>query len=206
LAIEVELPQLEGEVDQFVIAVLQVVDVAASGMPGDDFQRHHVGQWFIAQRFELGDHFLGLDDPLGLDRIPVGVVVPGALHEVLDATGDLGGVRYADRRQVEPSVDDANVDAHRRRHDVVTTVVRTERGEGVLDQADVERRHDRRQVDRVAEPEHRFVVVLALLAEQQVVRVEVLPALGPGRRGDGKRAVETVLAHEVPPVVDVLNT
>ena len=87
--LEVELPQLEREVDQFVVAVLQVVHVAATGMPGDDFQRHHVGQWLVVQRLELGDHFLGLDDPLGLDRIPVGEVVAGALHEVLDTTGNV---------------------------------------------------------------------------------------------------------------------
>ena len=156
------------------------------------------------QRLELADHDLGLVDPLGLDRVPVGEVVAGALHEVLHTSRNLRWIGDGDRRQEEVAVEDADVDAHRRRDDVVPAVVRTERGERVLDQAGVERRHHRRQVDGVAEPEHRLVVRLPRLAEQQVVVVQILQPSAPGGVADGKRAVETILGHGGSPSCDGL--
>ena len=84
-----QLPQLQRQVDQTVVLVLQVVHVAATSMTGDDFQGDHVGQRLEVQCFELADHHFGFVDPLGLDRIPIGEVMAGALHEVVDTTRDL---------------------------------------------------------------------------------------------------------------------
>ena len=55
---------------------------------------------------------------------------------------------------------------------------------GVLEERGVPRRQRRRPVHAVVEPEHAFLVLAPALGEQRRVGVELLPALGAGRRRD----------------------
>ena len=79
---------------------------------------------------------------------------------------------------------DAVVDPERRGDQVVPGVVLRQGGHGVLEERRVPRRQRRRPVHAVVEPEHAFLVLAPTLGEQRRVGVELLPALGAGRRRD----------------------
>ncbi len=177
------LPALDAEVDQVVVVLDQVVALGfAEGV------HHHrdvfeVGQGRNLQVLELLDGGLHLDLPLGLQRIPVLVVVAGAFHEVGHAAADFGAVLDRHRRDVDVAVDHAVVDATHRRY-LEDAVVELRQGEvpGLVPDR-VEGIQRLRIVQSVIEPEgFLFVLVARRIVGDELVLVGIhpLPALGPG--------------------------
>ena len=125
-----------------------------------------------------------LRQPLGVEVVPVREVEAGPLEELGRARLRLRLVGQRHRRQVGVAVQDAVVDPQRGGDEVVPGVVLRQGRHGVLEERRVPRRQRRRPVHAVVEPEHAFLVLAPALGEQRRVGVELLPALGAGRRRD----------------------
>ncbi len=123
------------------------------------------------QCVELFDEPLHVRSPLPVELVPVCVVVARALLEVLRAYGDLRRVGNRVPRDVDVAVDAAPVDAGRRWDGEDAVLPRPERLVGGVDADRVERRHRRREVHRVPEPEPLLVRRAPFLVEERVVRV-----------------------------------
>ena len=152
------------------------------------FERHLVALVFVErghlERGDLRDQRVHLLLPAGVEPVPVGEVVPGALLEVADPLRDQIGICDGVGRDVHVAVDDPVVDAHRwgNREDAVLPVrkcvIRA------VDRHHVERRHRVGEVHRIPEPQSALVCFAAILVERRVIRVHLLPALATVRRGD----------------------
>ena len=154
---------------------------ARSWSPNTTSSGSYSGQVGHLDRLDLAVQRLHLLAPAGVELVPVLEVVAGALLEEARALGDL--VRVGDRvgGDVDVAVDHAVVDAHRRRHGEGAVLPAAERVVGVVDLDHVERRHREREVLRVPEPEPALVGLAAVLVEERLVRVHLLPALAAGR-------------------------
>ena len=186
------LPQLQGQVDQAVVAALELEARAHAAALGDHGQVLLVGQRLEAERLHLADQPADLAHPLLVQRRPVLEVEAGPLQEVGDPGLDLGRVGDPDRGQVGVAVEHPEVDPEGRRDQVVAGVVLRQRGQGELVEGGVPGAHDRRPVDPVLEPEHRVLVLAPVGRERQRVGVQLLPPLGPRRGLDLEGAREPV--------------
>ena len=156
--LEVVLPALDAQIDQVVVVLQQVVAMRFTERIGHHRQVLHVGQARDLQRLELADGGFHLHLPLGFERVPVLVVVAGALHEVRHAAADLGAVLHWHRRDVDVAVDDAVVDAtHRRHHEDAVVELRQREVPGFVPDG-VERVQRLGVVQPVVEPEGLLLV------------------------------------------------
>ena len=156
---------------------------------------HHLVGLVLRQRRhpqlgDLGDQRLHLLAPLGVELLPVGEVVAGAALEELGALRDLGRVGDGVAGDVDVAVDDAVVDAHRRRHGEDAVLPCPNGLVGAVDAGHVEGRHGQREVHRVPEPETVLVLLASRGREECVVGIDLLPALAAGRGVDRVRARE----------------
>ncbi len=132
-----------------------------------------------------------LHAPLVVETFPVRVVVERALLELLRATGDLGRIRHRIAADVHAAVDDAVIDAERRRQTVHSGIRRTERDIRGFRRHHVEGRHRLGEVHGVVEPE----AVVVRLAELDVVRIRGLRALGARHHLQRARQWKATGAH-----------
>ena len=166
-------------------AVVVREQVEARGQPAvrlDDRERLDLGQVVEVDGLEPLDAVLGLGDPLLVDRVPVVVVVAGALGEELRPLRDQVRIGDRVRADVEVAVDDPLVDAQGGRDHVHARPEHVQGDPPALG-------HDRVEgVDRLGvvhpleEPELALLELAARLAEEVVVRVEPAPVLSARRR------------------------
>ena len=154
--------------------------------------RHHrhvleLGQIRHLERLELGDLDVGPLLPVLLDLGPVLVVVTGPLPERHGPGRDPLPIQDRTPAQVSVAVDDAEVHAGGRRQLEDPVVAVGDRDVAELRRHHVERLHGIHQVVAVLEPELAAFVLRAVLAEQHVVRVHLLPTFTSLGGGDGKR-------------------
>jgi hypothetical protein len=180
--LEVVLPHALGHAQHARVGVEHLVE--ARVLVAEDHrvglvlgQRRHLGA------LELGEQRLHLGLPALVELVPVLEVVARALLEELRALGDL--LRVGDRvdRDVDVAVDDAVVDAHRRRDREGAVLPGAERVVRAVDRGDVEGRHRHREVHRVPEPQAAGVGLRArLLKERKLVSPSVLSSSDVVRR------------------------
>ena len=176
----------------------EVLDHPVAGRVADVVEHHRLvlqlGQGLEPDRLDLlqvgGDLVL----PLGVDLVPVLVVVAAAAAEQLGPLGHALG-RGRHRGHVQVAVEDALVDPEGGRHGEDAGVERPQGLPPALALDLVVGVEHARVVQPVLEPEPLLVQVAAVLAEQVVPVVQLLPALGPLRRRHLERAGEAVLAH-----------
>jgi hypothetical protein len=178
----VVLPGAIGQGDQAVVVGQQLGGRAGALALEHALEGDRVGQRLELDRLQLGDRRLELRVPVGQQALPVLEVVSGALHELRNARLDVLRVDR-DRRHEDVAVVDAVLDAVRGGDQQLTGVVLAETPHRELEADRLEGLGDGRPVLAVAEPELRLLGRAAVLLEDQVVRVEVLPALGAGGCG-----------------------
>ena len=185
------LPHLQAHVDELVVLGEQVVAAADPGVLEDQRLVLDLGQLVEMDGVQFGEQTLHLDFPGLVQRVPVLVVEPGALHERGHALLDFLRVRYAHRGDVDVAVDDAVVDAQRRRHEERPGVVLRQGEEPGLVPQQVERVMRLGVVQPVVEPELTVLELRPLRvvrAELVVVGEQLLPSLGAGDGGHLVRA------------------
>jgi len=187
--LEVVLP--EPEVEQPVVGRQQVAARAHASPGRNDLEVLHLRQRLDLQLGHLLDEFPDLDQPVVVEPVPVAEVEASPLHEQRDPPLDLFR-RCRHGTEVDVAVEDAVVDTEGRRDHVVPGVVLRQGRDRELKEGGVPRGQRLGPVNAVLKPEAALLVVPTVLGEQRRVRVELLPALRPGRRLDLERAGETV--------------
>ena len=160
------MPHPEVALERLLVDVEEVVirGDAASGMHVRE--RLELGQLGLRQRLRVADQRQHLLAPLLVEALPVLVVVERALLEFLRAARDLRRIGDGVAADVDAAVDDAVIDAERRRQAVHARVRGAERAVRRLRRHHVEGRHRLREVHGVVEPE----AVVVRRGELDVVR------------------------------------
>ena len=132
--LEVVLPRLEAEVLESVVLDLDPVARAGAEARRDDVEVLHLGQRAEVDGLDLVDVGLHLAEPVVVQLVPVGEVVPGPFHELGHPRLDAGAVVDRHRREERVPVEHAEVDAVGRRDAVVAAVELAQRGDRHLDE------------------------------------------------------------------------
>jgi len=169
--LEVVVPHLREHLDRAMEVFAQIVVLPDAARLEHDLQVVELGQRRYAQLGDVADQRVHPRAPLGVQAIPVLVVVRGALLEDLEPTTDLAGVVDRIGGDVDAPVQHAELDAKRRGERKHARREGAERRVRNLGGEDVEGRHHLREMHRVVEPE--ALVVLRL--ELRVVRVHRFP-------------------------------
>ncbi len=188
--LEVVLPHEVAAAERPLVRVEHLVERRVAVVLERHLVRLVLGEVGDAEVRDLRDQRPHLVLELGVQLVPVRVVVAGTLLEELGPLGDLRGVRDGVARDVDVAVHDPVVDAHRGRYREDAVLPDAERLVGAVDAGHIEGRHRHREVHRVPEPEPALVRLPPRLVEHGVVRVHLLPALAPGGRLDLVRARE----------------
>ena len=177
--LEVVLPVLVRQLDQSVVALQQLLGAVLALAGEDVLHRDHVRELGEGDGFHLVDGALDLDVPLLEELVPVLEVVAHALFEERHARGDLVR-RHRDGRHVQvaevhPEFDAVGVGDHQ-----VPGVVLAQALDREFAADRLEGLEHGGPVLAVAEPELGVLLVLELVLEDQVIRVDLFPALGAG--------------------------
>ena len=128
--------------------------------------------------------------PLGVEAVPVLIIMAGPLLKEGEAAADLGGIGHGIGGDIDPSVDDAVIDAERGRKGEDAVGEGAQRLIGHFRRQHVEGGHRLGEMHRVVEPED--LVVLG--PEPREIRIHGLPALGPRQIPDFRRQRKRALA------------
>ena len=174
--LEVVVPHAKVPLERLLVGLEELM-VGGNAAPGV-----HVRERLEFRQLGLRQCLGGVDQrqhllaPLGVQALPVAVVVEGALLEFPGAAGDLDRVRHGVAADVHPPVDDAVVDAERGRQAVHAGAGRAQGAVRRLGRDHVERGHRLREVHRVVEPE----ALIVRGAELHVIGVGGLGAFRAG--------------------------
>ena len=177
--LEVVLPVLVGELDQPVVAFQQLLGAVLALAGEDVLHGDDVRELGEGDGFHLVDGALDLDVPLLEQLVPVLEVVADALLEQGHAGGDLV-LRHGDGRHVEVAEVDAELDAVGVGDHQVPGVVLAQAFDREFAADGLEGLEHGGPVLAVAEPELGVLLLLELVLEDQIVRVDLFPALGAG--------------------------
>ena len=175
--LEVVLPHAVVSFEQAVPGDEQEVGRADRASLGDDGLVLERRQLRHDQGLELADRRLDLLHPALVQLVPVPVVVASPPREQLRAVGQRLRVVDRVRADVDVPVEDPVLGPERGRCDEEAGLRLVQGGNRVVEPHAIERAEGLRAVQRVPEPEASLVEGAALLAEQAVVRVHLLPAL-----------------------------
>ena len=169
--------------DQACIGGDQGVARAPPAALGDDRFAFELGQIGHLQLFEFADFSLYRLHPTAVELVPVRVVVAGPSLERLSALGDHRLVLDRGRAQVDIAVDYPILGSKRRRHGEQASARLAQTDDEGINQQGIEWTDGLGPVHRVAEPEASLIEGAAIVADQRVVGIHLLPALAALRRG-----------------------
>ncbi len=174
------VPHLRVAFHAAVIGLTHVVILCDAAALEHDFRVVELRQRGHLDRADLADELHDPLAPLGVQLVPVLVVVPGALLEHLQAPLDLRGIRNGVGGDVDAPIDDPVVDSQGGREGEHAGSHRSHARIGNLRRDHIERRHGLGEMHRVVEPEP----LVVLRAKAGVVRIHRLPAFRSGEGAD----------------------
>ncbi|CAH0326244.1 hypothetical protein SRABI128_05218 [Microbacterium sp. Bi128] len=177
--LEVVLPVLVGQLDEPVVALQELLGAVLALAGEDVLHGDQVREPGEGNGFHFVDGALDLDVPLLEELVPILEVVANALFEQGHAGGDLV-FRHRDGRHVEVAQVDAELDAVGVGDHEVPCVVLAQALDRELAADGLEGLEHGGPMLAVAEPELGVLLLLELVLEDQIVRVDLFPALGPG--------------------------
>ncbi|MCX2728021.1 hypothetical protein OO015_11015 [Thermomicrobium sp. 4228-Ro] len=197
--VHVDLPDAEDAVDEVMVGG-QVVHRGAVTAPLE-----HVLGWFDLGELREADRDQAIDFsaefllPLVVERAPVGIVIASAFLEPACSLLDLRRIGHRCGADVDVAVEDAEVDPHRWRNAEHAAAHLADRQVPGLGGDDVERCHRLGEMHPVEEPQAAFLFLPPILAEEEIVRIELLPPFRTGWCADLERARKPqCAAHPLP--------
>ncbi len=148
---------------------------APTASPGDDRLVLELGEGRYLERLELPDCLFDLVAPARIELVPVLVVEAASLCEQLAPPGEGRLVGHRVRAEVAVAVEDAVLDSEGGGHHEEAGARLADSDRGVVERHGVEREDGLREVDPVREPEAAVLGDTAILAEDGVAGVQLLP-------------------------------